>query len=114
MDTHVPNDNRLFERFPARFPARFHDTDSAYGADVLLRDASGSGLRIATRQKLLLDDRLSLEVELPDGKDAVVLSGRVRWIHNTSPQLAEAGIELHKVSFMRMHRLVKYSIETAA
>ena len=102
-------ERRLFDRFPVSFPTRFRDTSYDYGTDVFLKDVCGMGLRMRTRQKLFLDDIVSLDVQMPDGLDPVQLNGRVRWIHQVSAQLWEVGVEFHKVDFMRMHRLVHYA-----
>lgn len=102
-------DRRLFDRFPARFPSKFRDTSLDFGMDVFLKDVSATGLRLTTRQKMFLDDVVSVEVQMPDGLDPVVLNGRVRWIHQVMTELWEIGVEFHRVDFMRMHRLVRYA-----
>ncbi|MBF0593456.1 MAG: PilZ domain-containing protein [Candidatus Omnitrophica bacterium] len=103
-------ERRLFERFEARFPTRFRDTSIDYGTDVFLKDASGTGARITTRQKMFIDDVVSLEVKMPDGLEPVVLNGRVRWVHQLMAEVWEVGVEFHRVDFMRMHRLVRYAL----
>lgn len=103
-------ERRLFDRFPAPFPTRFRDVSFDYGTDVFLKDVSGSGLSMRTRQRMFLDDAVSLDVQMPDGLDPVSLSGRVRWVHQVAPRLWEVGVEFHKIDFMRMHRLVRYAL----
>ncbi|NTV30189.1 MAG: PilZ domain-containing protein [Candidatus Omnitrophica bacterium] len=105
-------ERRLFARFIARFPTKFKDSAEDFGRDVYLRDVSATGARIATRDRLYIDDILSLSIKLPDGHSPVDLNGRVRWIHNHAPQVWEAGIQFHKVDLMKIHRIVKYSLET--
>ncbi len=104
------SERRLFERFEARFPTRFRDTSPDYGTDVFLKDVSGTGLRLTTRQRMFIDDIISLEVKMPDGLDPVVLNGRVRWVHQVLGEVWEVGVEFHKVDFMRMHRLVRFAL----
>lgn len=106
-------ERRLFSRFVSRFPTKFKDSAEEYGQDVYLRDVSATGARIATRDRLYIDDSLSLSVKLPDGHDPVDLNGRVRWVHSHAPQVWEAGIQFHKVDLMKIHRIVKYSLEGA-
>ena len=101
-------ENRLFERFSARFPVKYKHTRTDYGSDVFLRDASAGGVKISTRERVFFHDSLSLEVKLPDGTDPVTLNGRVVWIHNKSPALWEAGMELHKIDLMEMQRIFKF------
>ncbi len=103
-------ERRLFDRFEARFPARFRDTSIDYGTDVFLKDVSGTGVHITTRQRMFIDDIISLEVKMPDGLDPVLLNGRVRWVHQVMGDVWEVGVEFHKVDFMRMHRLVRYAL----
>ncbi|MBF0387927.1 MAG: PilZ domain-containing protein [Candidatus Omnitrophica bacterium] len=104
------SERRLFDRFEARFPARLRESSIDYGTDVFLQDVSGSGLHITTRQRMFIDDIISLEVKMPDGLDPVVLNGRVRWVHPMQSGSWEVGVEFHKVDFMRMHRLVRYAL----
>lgn len=101
-------ENRLFERFSARFPVKFRHTRSDYGSDVFLRDASARGVRISTREKVFLNDSVSLEVKIPDGSEPVTLNGRVVWMHAKSPTLWDAGVELHQINLMEMQRIFKY------
>lgn len=103
----VTQENRLFERFPARFPVKFRNAQEEYGTDVFLRDASAQGVKFATRQRLFPRDSVSLEVQLPDGHDPLVLNGRVVWIKEKAPELWEAGLAFHKVNLMKLQRLFK-------
>ncbi len=106
----VPTERRVFERLSARFPTKFHDSSEDYGSDVFLRDMSATGIRIATRDKLFLNDVVSLDVKLPDGQAPVPLNGRVCWVRGVAPRVFEAGIEFHKVNFVRISRLTKYAL----
>lgn len=101
-------ENRLFERFSARFPVKFRHTRSDYGFDVFLRDASARGIKISTRERIFLNDSVSIEVKIPDGSEPVKLNGRIVWMHSKSPSLWDAGVELHEINFMEMQRLFKY------
>lgn len=106
----VPTERRLFERLPARFPTKFHDSSSDYGVDVFLKDMSATGVRIATRERLFLNDAVSLDVKVPDGHDPVPVHGRVCWIREVAPRSYEAGVEFHKINFVRISRLTKYAL----
>lgn len=103
-------EHRLFERFSARFPVKFRHTRSEYGSEVFLRDASARGVRISTRERVFLNDSISLEVKIPDGSEPVMLNGRVVWMQTKSPTLWDAGVELHEINFMEMQRIFKYTI----
>jgi Tfp pilus assembly protein PilZ len=103
----IVDQQRIFERFPSRFPARFKDTRNDFGTDVFLRDASAGGARITTRERLYLNDNVTLEVDLPDGKGALNLRGQVVWVKSKSDNVWDAGLKFHKVMFMDMWRPYK-------
>lgn len=107
MET-VIREQRLFERFSARFPVKYKYTPAEFGSDVFLRDASASGAKITTRQRLYLHDSVSLVVQLPDGAPPLELNGRVVWLKAKEASLWEAGCEFYKVNFMKMHRIFKW------
>ncbi|MBF0121997.1 MAG: PilZ domain-containing protein [Candidatus Omnitrophica bacterium] len=106
----IPIERRVFERLPARFPTKFHDSSGDYGDDVFLRDMSATGVRITTKDKLFLNDVVSIDVKLPDGQAPVSLNGRVCWVRGVTPRVFEAGVEFHKVNFVRISRLTKYAL----
>jgi hypothetical protein len=105
------SDRRIFERFSAKLPTKFKNASDDYGMDVSLRDFSASGVRLHTRERFFIDDVLSLEVKLPDGKDPVPLNGRVCWARAQAPSVWEVGMEFHKVNLFKLHRLVKFANE---
>jgi Tfp pilus assembly protein PilZ len=107
-------ERRIFERFSARFPVKFKDERADYGSDVFLRDASAQGMRILTKERFFLDDQLSLEVELPDGREPMVLNGRVVWVKIMNLSLWDLGVEFTQVKFLNMQRLFKLTEASAA
>jgi Tfp pilus assembly protein PilZ len=100
-------ENRVFERFSARFPVRFKHSSNDYGTDVFLRDASAQGARFTSKERLFLDDSVSLEVKLPDAQEPLVLNGRIVWTSPKAAHLWDVGLEFHKVDFMRIQRMYK-------
>ena len=100
-------ERRIFERFSARFPVKFKDSREDYGSDVFLRDASAEGVRIFTKERLFLDDQVDLEVELPDGGEPMVLSGRVVWAKSLDLSLWDIGLQFPQVNFLKIQRLFK-------
>jgi len=104
----ITRDRRLFERFPSRFPVKYEYEDKDYGASVYLRDASAGGFKLTSRQRLFLDDGVSLEIKLPDASRPLRLNGRVVWIRLSGPDLWDAGVAFHKVDFMRIQRMYKF------
>lgn len=101
-------ENRLFERFPIRFPAKFKYAASEYGTNVFLRDASAQGVKIATRERVFLNDSVSLLVEVPGSSNPLELNGRVVWTKTHAADLWDAGVEFHKINLMKVHRLFKF------
>jgi len=106
----MDNERRIYDRFPARFPAKFKDTRSDFGRDVFLRDASATGANLVTKDRMFFNDRVDLEVALPDGQGPLVLSGRVMWSKPTNASMWDIGMQFDDVNFMRMHRLFKFSL----
>ena len=104
-------ERRVFERFSARFPAKFKDSRNEYGTDVFLRDASASGAHIITTERMFLDDPVALEVEVPDGSTPMVLRGRVAWSKPSNAAMWDIGLQFARVNFMQMHRLFKFSLQ---
>ena len=102
-------DKRLFQRFSARFPAKIKDSRDDFGTRVFLRDASAQGFKLTTREKMLINDNVTLEVKMPDGNDPLRLSGQVQWIKTKEPDMLwDIGFKFHKVNLMNVHRLFKF------
>ena len=108
----MDNERRIFERFSTRFPTRFKDFRSDYGVEVYLRDASASGMRISTRERLLIDDPISIEVQIPDGGSPLQLMGRVAWSKPAGSHMWDVGLNFPKINFLKMSRLMKHSLPT--
>jgi len=100
---------RIFERFPSRFPAKFKDTRTDYGADVYLRNASAGGVRITTKERLYLNDNVTLEVELPDGKGPMTIRGEVAWVKNKNTEMWDVGLKFHKIVLMDQWRTYRFN-----
>ncbi len=98
-------DKRTFERFQARFPAKFKDTRENFGDNVYLRDASASGAKLSTKERMYLHDHVDLEVELSDGARPMNLRGEVVWVKGQEYNIWDIGFRFHEVDFMRLSRL---------
>ncbi|MBI5150045.1 MAG: PilZ domain-containing protein [Candidatus Omnitrophica bacterium] len=105
---HIEEDRRAFERFNARFPVRFKDSRNDYGTNISLRNASAQGAQITTKQRLYLNDSVILEVELPDYKEPMTLSGQVVWVTGDESGMWDIGLKFHAVDLMHMSRLYKF------
>ena len=106
----VIEERRLFERFSARFPAKFKDSRNDYGTEVFLRDACAGGARLLSRERSFINDSLSLLVVLPDDQGPITLNGCVVW---AKPQdvMWEIGITFHRIELLKLHRLFKFSLQ---
>ena len=102
------DDQRVFERFMARFPTKFKDSRNDFGSNVFLRDISADGVRIASRERLFPKDSIDLLVDLPDGHNPMSLKGRVMWIKGVDSNSWEAGLKFNKVNLMSTHRIFKF------
>ena len=103
-------DRRLFERFLARFPTKYKDSHEDFGSDVFLRDISAEGARIVAKEPILLDDKVDLLVELPDGHEPMTLNGHVAWAREVNPQTWDAGVRFEKIDLMATQRIFKYCL----
>ena len=108
----MDEERRIFERFHTRFPAKFKDSRNEYGTDVFLRDASVSGARILTSERLLLDDPIAIEVEVPDGGSPMVLRGKVVWSKTANVAMWEVGLQFPEINFVKMSRLLKFAFQS--
>jgi len=104
-------EHRNYERFSARYPAKFKDTRDDFGMNVFLQNASAEGVQIACRQQLFIHDHVTLEVELPDNHPPMEIRGEVIWVRNSQPNIWEIGLHLPKVDLLRMSRLYKFTLE---
>ena len=101
----LTRDTRVFERFTARFPVKFKHANDDFGTDVFLRDASAEGARFTTKQRMFINDCVSLLVQLPDGFSPLALSGRIVWTKLLPPALWEVGLRFHNIKLMEMRRI---------
>jgi len=109
----LDENRRLYERFQSRFPVKFKDTRNDFGTDVLLCDFSAEGAKISTREQLYLNDSVSLEVELSDGKKPMKIRGEVIWTIKQNVKMWDVGLKFHKVVLMDLWRIYK-SAETSS
>ena len=111
MDVSGGDDRRVFDRFLARFPAKFKDTREDYGEKVTLRNASAQGVKLTSKDRLFLHDTVALEVKLPDEHPAMVLNGEVVWVKGKDLDFWDIGVKFHAVDFLRISRLYKFVVD---
>jgi len=106
-------DKRLFERFVARFPAKIKDSRQDFGSRVSLRDASAQGARFSFADKVLLDDKLTIEVALPKRSFPVALKGDVVWTRMKEDRTWDVGIKFSKIHLMLLSQVYEMITPTA-
>ena len=106
----LQTDQRVFDRFPTKFPAKFDNSRSDFGRDVFLEDFSAQGARLVTRERLHLDDHIALQVKLPDGHTQLVLKGQIVWKKIKPHGSWEIGLKFDQVKLMSLQRLFKFCL----
>ena len=104
-------ERRVYERFSARFPAKFKDTREEFGSKMFLTNASAQGAQLTSKEHLYVNDKVALEVSVPDGKRPLIIKGQVIWIKREAPYLWDIGIKFHQIRFMSLWRLYKYVVD---
>ena len=102
------DDRRVLDRFTDRFPLKFKNSKEDFGRNVFLRDVSAEGAKIATKERISVNENIDLLVELPDGHDPLRLSGKVMWLRGENPNTWDAGVKFDKVDFMATQRIFKF------
>ena len=100
-------ERRLFDRFSAKLPAKFKDTREEYGINVFLRDASALGVQICTRDHLFVNDRVVIEVKIPNCYFPLEVKGSVIWTRESSPAIWDAGIRFNRIDLVYASLLYK-------
>ncbi len=98
-------DNRLFDRFSARFPAKIKDSREGYGSDIFLRDASAQGVKVTSKHQFYLNDSLIFDIKLPDSDMPLTLRGQVVWTKKGSMDLWDIGVKFHEIKLIHLSRL---------
>lgn len=105
----VPKDRRFFERFSSHFPANLKDLERDAANPVFLEDASAWGVKLTSTKPVFLNERVLLEIHLPDGSKPIELNGRVAWVKKKEMTIWDVGLKFHRISLMTMSRLYKYT-----
>ena len=99
--------NRVFERFTARFPAKIKDTRDEFGTNVFLRDISGQGVNVTSKDRMYVNDKVALEINVPDQGYPMTLRGEVVWTKQEESNFWNVGVKFHKVDLMHVARLYR-------
>ncbi len=108
----LQENKRVFDRFSTRLPVKFKDTRDDFGTSVHLHNVSAQGVKIITKDRLYLNDSVTLEVEMLDESGPMILRGEVVWAKKTDIGMWDSGLKFHKVVFMNMWRM--YRLESGS
>lgn len=96
--------NRIFQRFSTRLPAKIKDSRDEYGHSIHLRDTSAQGARIISRDRFYVNDSLAVDVDVP-GSFPLTLKGSVVWADKQADGHWDIGLKFHQISLMKIARL---------
>ena len=68
---------------------------------------------ISTTERLYINDSVSLEVELPDGKPPREIKGQVVWAKNSKTHMWDVGMKFHNISLINMSRLYMLAVDNS-
>jgi hypothetical protein len=107
-DRLVMEDRRIFERFPVNLSLRYINLDSKQEGTAQTHDISAKGLRLITHEELRPNTSLELWLQTPDRSEPFYTRGEVTWSESAGPDTCCAGINLERIDFMGISRLLKF------
>ncbi len=114
-DTDSIEDKRSFDRFSAKFPAKysyiFKGYSEEFGSRVHMCDASAEGVGLVSKEAKHPEELVAFEVKLPDGKSPMKLNGNVKWCQRRQDKSWDLGLKFCEISFMQMSRLYTAATE---
>jgi c-di-GMP-binding flagellar brake protein YcgR len=100
-------DRRVFERFPANIPSHYLNLHSRTEGRGQIQDISAKGLRLVTDQELKPNTAIELWLTSPDRVEPFYTRGEVAWSEMVEPDTFQAGVNLERIDFMGISRLLK-------
>ncbi len=101
------DDQRIFARFPARFPLRFLDVDTNMEGGAETSDISAKGLGLVTNGHLQPNSSLEMWLHIPDQGEPLYARGEVVWSKMVEPNKYRSGINLDKADLMGLSRVLR-------
>lgn len=115
------SERRVFTRLNCDIPIKYslpHQTPHAKFANS--KDVSIGGICVSVKEKLSLNDKLSLEIDFPGGGHPVIVTGQVAWVKEDTPKnnpmevrRFRAGLEFKDISPRDRDRLLKFIKESS-
>lgn len=100
-------DNRIFERFKARFPLRFLNLSDNREGQGSTQDISAKGVGIVTKEQLRPNTPLEMWLEIPDRGEPLYMRGEVVWSISQGLDEYRTGINLEKADLMGLSRALR-------
>jgi len=100
-------DNRIFERFSARFPLRFIDLRDNREGIAEVRDVSAKGVGMVTEEQLLPNTALEMWLQIPDKGEPLYARGQVVWSKPQGINAYRTGINLERADMMGLSRVLR-------
>lgn len=101
------SDKRSFVRFARIIPIRFKDCDKDEEGNGKTKDISAKGVGFVTDVALTSDVNLELWLYIPDNYEPLCAQGKVVWSSMIAPKTYRIGIDLTKVDFLGIARILK-------
>ena len=100
-------DRRIFERFPANFSLRYINLNSQLEGQAQTQDISAKGIRLVSDAELKPNSAVELWLQAPGRNEPFYTRGEVAWSTSRSPGSYESGVNLERIDFMGISRLLK-------
>ncbi|MCU0665674.1 MAG: PilZ domain-containing protein [Candidatus Omnitrophica bacterium] len=102
----IPQDQRVFARFPADFTVKFLSPDFNQEGEAKTQDISAKGLRILSNTLIPINSALELWIHASARQEPVYARGMVSWSKMINNDF-HSGINLEKADFMNLARLLR-------
>lgn len=104
----IGDERRLFERFDINFSARMRGCNDDSGNEISLINISARGISFRVKGCFLVEDKISLDIAIPDGKSPMLFKGEVVWADCDEFNDCKIGLKFRQINLVRMSRLYKY------
>ena len=101
------DDQRIFERFPVRYPVRILNLDNGNESAGQTVDISAKGLGLTCDQELSLRTPLEIWLQVPHKGEPLYLRGEVAWSKAVGSVNYHFGVGLEKAELMGISRFLR-------
>jgi hypothetical protein len=99
------DDRRVFERMQVSFPLKFLEATASEESAGETFDISANGIGLTSREKLAVNSRLELWLQIPEQAEPFYTRAEVVWAgRNNENGMCNAGIRLEKAELMGLAR----------